>query len=411
MLHALYLAFSHISAPVFRRAQGKALASGKDDPRRAGERWGKPTQERPTGPLIWFHAASVGETQSILPLITRLLAARPGANVLVTSATQTSADLLAQDLPTRALHQMVPYDTPHATRAFLHHWQPDAAIWVESELWPRMLREVDRARIPRMLINARVSDRTAKRWRKAPATVHTILSGFQTIHAQDSTTHDLIAEIGIPADRLSLTGALKRDKPPLPHDANTLTNLRAQVDGRALWCASSTHPGEDAVMLTAHKDHGGLLLLVPRHPNRGEEVTAEARAMGFDTAQRTKGDAITATTEVYVADTMGELGLWYRLAPISVIAGSFSDVGGHNPYEAIELGSAVLHGPHIGNFADIYAKLNAAGGAVQITNPTDLAQALRTVDPAALTAAAQGALKTEGGATDAALTAILDLLD
>ncbi|MBT8411368.1 MAG: 3-deoxy-D-manno-octulosonic acid transferase, partial [Octadecabacter sp.] len=368
---------------------------------------------RPTGPLVWFHAASVGETQSILPLVTALLDARPDLHVLITSTTRTSADMLAGSLPDRVIHQVAPYDTARASRAFLDHWKPDVAIWVESELWPRMLVEVQKRGIPRLFLNARVSGRTARRWQRFARTARSVLAGFDEIHVQESATLDALASVGVSGPMVHLTGSLKQDRPPLDCDEGELDRLRAALGDRPVWCAASTHEGEDEIVLAAHRDLDGLLILVPRHAERAGDIVTLSRAQGFDTAQRSAGDAITAQTQVYVADTMGELGLWYRLAPLSFVGGSLVDVGGHNPYEPALLGSAVLHGPHVLNFQAVYDRLRAADAAVEVRDAETLSAiitALRGGGAAQMTEAALKVAKEGQGATLAALGAVLQRL-
>lgn len=410
MLHSAYLAASHVTGPLFARVQRRALANGKEDPARTGERWGEASRARPHGPLVWFHAASVGETQSILPLVRALLAARPDLHVLITSTTRTSADMLAGTLPARAIHQVAPYDTARASRAFLDHWRPDVAIWVESELWPRMLAEVAKRGVPRLFLNARVSGRTARRWARFAGTARSVLAGFDEIHVQESATLDALASVGVSGANVRLTGSLKQDRPPLDCDEAELARLRAAIGGRPVWCAASTHEGEDEIVFAAHRSLDGLLILVPRHAERAGDIAALARAQGFDTAQRSKGDAITAHCRVYIADTMGELGLWYRLAPVSFVGGSLVDVGGHNPYEPALLGSAVVHGPHVLNFHAVYDRLRAADAAVEVRDAEALAAivtALRGGGAAQMAAAAAKVAQEGRGATQAALSAVL----
>jgi 3-deoxy-D-manno-octulosonic-acid transferase len=410
ILLSTYLAASHITGPAFAALQRRAIRKGKEDPTRRGERWGQAGEARPVGSLVWFHAASVGETQSILPLVQSLLAARPDLHVLITSTTRTSAQMLAADLPVRVIHQMSPYDTAAASRAFLDHWRPDIAIWIESELWPRMLAEVGKRGIPRLLLNARVSERTAKRWAQFHSTAIGILKQFDVIQVQEQTTMRAFEAVGLRGDHVTLTGSLKQDRPALTCDASILADLQSEMDGRDIWCAASTHPGEDAVILEAQRQTDRLLILVPRHIERAEKILEICKAKNLRVAQRSQSDPLQQDTQVYLADTMGELGLWYRLAPVAFIGGSLAPVGGHNPYEAAQLDAAILHGPHVGNFAQIYADLGQVGAARLVVNANDLAGALGAFDAAKLaemTKAAQTVMQKGAGATDAARGAIL----
>lgn len=411
LLHALYLALSYVTGPIFARVQRKALVSSKEDPTRVSERWGQTDQVRPKGPVVWFHAASVGETQSILWLVHKLLDSHDDLNVLITSTSRTSAALLANQLPARATHQMAPYDTVQATRAFLDHWQPDLAIWIESEIWPRMLREARARTIPCMLMSARISTRTAARWKKFPATAKSVLSSFETIHVQESATLSALSAVGISGPAVVLTGSLKQDSPPLECDLEELSRLTNALNGKPVWCAASTHPGEDEIVLAAHKSVGGLLILVPRHAERAAAISDLCAAHGLVAAQRSLGLPLDDKTDVYIADTMGELGLWYRLARTSLICGSLTRVGGHNPYEAAQLGSVILHGPNVSNFLDIYQRLGKQNAALLVSDERELATALNGLDDTTrgkMTAEAHAVLNAQQGATEPALVAILE---
>lgn len=392
--------------------QRKALKNGKEDAKRVAERWGIASRPKPEGPMVWFNAASVGETQSILPLVSELLRASPKVNVLITSTTGTSARLLEKTVSSRVIHQMTPYDTAKASRAFLQHWRPDVAIWIESELWPRMLSEVGARSIPKLYLNARVSARTIRSWTQFPTTTRAVLSSFNTIHVQELATYNALSAIGISGPKVVLTGSLKKDCPPLECNSGELSRLRAAIGNRPVWCAASTHLGEDSIVLGAHQSHGGLLILVPRHPERAAAVQDLCVSAGFVTARRSAGEAITPSTQVYVADTIGELGLWYRLASISFIGGSLVPVGGHNPYEPAQLGSAILHGPYVANFASIYAELDQFGGARTVHDTKTLCEGLALNKKAQMdmTAAARLALEDSKGATDAALKEIIENL-
>jgi 3-deoxy-D-manno-octulosonic-acid transferase len=413
VFHSLYLAASHVTAPLFALWQRRALRIGKEDAGRTGERWGRTERRRPDGLLVWFHAASVGETQSILPLIDALLVARADVNVLMTSTTRTSAEMLQTGLNDRVIHQMAPYDTVRASRAFLDHWRPDAAIWIESELWPRMLAEVGQRSVPRLLLNARVSARTARRWTRFAETARAILSQFDLIQAQEQTTMDALAGVGMVGPRVVLTGSLKQDRPPLDCDIDELARLRKAIGDRPVWCAASTHLGEEDIVLDAHRDIGGLLILVPRHTDRSAAIAELCKVAGFALARRSLDNLITPRTQVYIADTMGELGLWYRIAPVAFIGGSFGQVGGHNPYEAAQLDTAILHGPHVENFARIYAALDNAGAARLVTDAEELAQSVTAIDAATrdhMVQTAHAVLQDGSGATQTALDAILERL-
>ncbi len=401
-----YLGLSWVLGPVYRFAIRRRLAAGKEDKARVAERFGGTTLARPDGPLIWMHAASIGETQSLMGLIPALLAAQPELSILVTSTTVTSARLLERDLPERAFHQFSPIDTPQVIRQFLDHWQPDVAVWVESEIWPRMLADTKARGIPMMLINARVSAKTIERWSWVSKTARLLFSKFDTILAQDQSTLTLLEKLELNDVALRMTGSLKQELAPPLQDVDEIDALEQTLRGRSVWVAASTHPGEEDVLLEAHKHLAtdAVMILVPRHPERGDALAAQARAAGWVVAQRSKGEPLTAETQVYLADTIGEMGLWYRLSKVSFIAGSLEPIGGHNPFEPILLESAVISGSQVGNFADVYARLKNTEGAVFADTSTAIAEAVIVLFDED-TRAQQAARALDCLASDASITA------
>ncbi|OUS22728.1 hypothetical protein A9Q95_05195 [Rhodobacterales bacterium 59_46_T64] len=415
----LYLGLSRIAGGAYRMVHRRRITAGKEDPARIGERYGRSNAPRPAGRLVWFHAASVGESQSILELIRRLLGAAPDIEVLVTTTTRSSAALLQRDLPPRARHQYSPVDTPAATRAFLDHWRPDVAVFTESELWPRLLCEVEARGVPALLINARVSQKTAGMWHKMPRTAAALLSPFAHIYTQTGDTAEAMRAIGVAGARITVTGSLKEELPPPDAEAEALATLRKAIGPRPVWLAASTHEGEEMPLIAAQKiilnaAPDMLMILAPRHPERADEINAILHAQGLATAKRSAGELPDAQTQVYLADTLGEMGLWYRLAPIAFIGGSLTKIGGHNPYEPLRLGAALITGPHVGNFAEIYARLDAAGAIVRARSADQIAEAIGALrDETTRTgqqAAAAQVLGSGTAATDACLAAILDQL-
>lgn len=415
-LMALYLGVSRLLPPLYRRVQRRRLAQGKEDPARSAERWGRARTGRPEGPLVWFHAASVGESLSLLGLIDALHAARPGVGVLVTTGTVTSAGLMEDRLPPFASHAFAPYDTHGAIRRFLDHWRPDLAVWAESELWPRLVHDTYRRGVPMLLINARLSAASARGWSRARGLARAMLTRFIEILAQDDeTAHRLIA-LGAPAARVKVTGTLKEDAAAPGCDPAELARLQALLGDRPRWLAASTHPGEEEIVAEAHRAFPGrLLILAPRHPERGPRIAADLRAAGWAVAQRSAQEDPGPDTQIYLADTLGEMGLWFRLAPVSFVGGSLTEVGGHNPYEPAALHSAILHGPHVANFAPVYARLAAADGALEVRGAESLQQGLAALlAPGAAERQANraAAAATEAaGATRTALACILSCLD
>ena len=342
---------------------------GKEHRVRFSERRGESRIARPQGALVWLHGASVGELASVLPLIERI-AAR-GVNILVTSGTVTSGGLAEQRLPGGVIHQFVPVDVPRFVRRFLNHWQPDLALFVESDLWPNIMIETSARKVPMILINGRLSERSFQRWRYLPATIVNLLQRFDLCLARTQDDARRFGELGAP--RIVTSGNLKLDVPAPPADPAKLAALGNAIGDRPVIAAASTHAGEEAIVIEAHRRLRGnfpalLTLIAPRHPERGGGVVKIARAAGLQAGLRTRGQLPDAATDIYVADTMGELGLIYRLTPIVFVGGSLVRHGGQNPIEAAKLGAAILHGPHVGNFAELYAALDDAHGAELVTD-------------------------------------------
>lgn len=374
-LPALWRVYAGVSAALaswIHRRDARRLAAQGVTPGRVAERRGIATLDRPEGALIWLHAVSVGEAQSILGLAARL--ARKAA-VLITTTSATSAQLVAERLPEGCQHQFAPLDTPGAVRRFLDHWRPALFVLTESEIWPRQIVECDRRGIPVALVNARLSDRSLENWRRAAPLARTLLGKLALVQAQDKRTAEGLVAMGLPRARISVAGTLKSAAEPLPADPAKLATLRAATGERPVWVAASTHPGEEAPVLAAHRDllatrPGLLLILAPRHPERGSEVAGEIDAAGLTYSRRSAGALPEA--QVYLADTLGELGLWFRLSPVAVIGGGFREIGGHNPLEPVRLGAHAITGPHVTNFAGIYAELIAEGRASMVQSAGEL---------------------------------------
>jgi len=366
--------------------------SGREIAERLDERRGIAGAPRPPGRLLWIHAASVGEALSVLRLMEALAERLPDLTLLLTTGTVTSARLLEERLPPalapRVLHRFAPLDVPAWVARFLDSWRPDAGVFVESELWPNLIAAAQRRGIPLALINARLSPRSARLWAHgAPGLARELLGAFRLVLAQSDEVAERLAALG--AARAACWGNLKYAADPLPVDPAELDRLRRLTAGREILLAASTHPGEEALVLGAHKrllpHHPRLLtILVPRHPQRGEAVALEAdglvgrhaEAPRLRVARRAAGQEPGPATMVYVADTLGELGLFYRLASVALVGGSLVRHGGQNPLEPARLGCPILLGPHTWNFTEPVRRLLTAGGAVQLAPGGDLATAL-----------------------------------
>jgi 3-deoxy-D-manno-octulosonic-acid transferase len=367
-----YRVAGRIAAPYLRHLLHRRAARGKELPHRLAERYGVTQAPRPAGKLIWVHAASVGETMSVLPVI-QALAGK--AEVLLTTGTVTSASLAAGRLPAFARHQFVPLDVPGWGKRFFDHWRPDAAVFVESELWPGLLTECDRRGIPRLLINARMSARSARNWQRVPWLARRVLAPFRHVHAQSAGDAEHFRRLGL-RDVLEW-GNLKFFTPPLPVDEDRLAAFCGQISA-PLWLAASTHPGEEEIIIQAHRallaGFAGLItIIVPRHPERGGEIAA----LAGDAPRRSLNEAPRAG-QVYVADTLGELGLFFRATPFAFIGNSLVGYGGHNLIEPAQLGRPIITGPHNENFLQAEALLRAADALVEVRDATALAEAARS---------------------------------
>lgn len=385
-----------------------------------GERQGIASSPRPDGPLVWLHAASVGESLSLLEMIRRMGGERPDLTFLLTTGTVTSATILATRLPPQTVHQFVPMDVRPWVRRFLDHWRPDLAVLAESELWPATIVECHARGTPLALINARMTEASARRWRRfGRRAAASLMARIRHVHAQDDATADRLLALGLPPEKLEVTGTLKEGSAALPHDPHEHARLTEALQGRPLWLAASTHEGEEAMGIAAHRRalrswNRLLMVLAPRHPDRADGIEANLTEAGWAVARRSRGEAIEARTQVYLADTLGEMGLWYRLCPVSFVGGSLVPAGGHNPFEPAALGSAILHGPHIANFAEIYARLHGAGAALPI-DERDFGPALtRMLEPdrAATLAHAAWNVCSEGSeVTEKAMDLLFAMLD
>jgi 3-deoxy-D-manno-octulosonic-acid transferase len=369
-----YRLLSRAATPAVPLLLSYRLRRGREEAARLAERQGKATLARPSGPLVWMHGASIGEILALLPLIEHIGMRR--CRVLLTSGTVTSAQLAAQRLPSFAIHQFVPLDAPRYVTRFFDHWRPDLALLSESDLWPNIIMESAARHIPLVLINGRVSERSFRRWRRLPDTIRTLLQHFDICLAQSADDERRYAELGAP--KITTTGNIKLDAPAPPVDEGALAALKTAINGRPVIAATSTHPGEENAIVAAHRTlqqmfPSLLTIMAPRHPERGQAVAAIARDASLTCALRSAGALPPSDTDLYVVDTLGELGLIYRLAPIVFIGGSLVTHGGQNPIEAAKLGAAILHGPHVWNFAEIYAALDAANGAEKVSDAGKLA--------------------------------------
>jgi len=349
---------------------------GKEDPSRRLERLGYASLARPRGPLIWVHAASVGETIAILPMIRELR--RREIHILLTTGTVTSAGLVQSRLADEVIHQYVPLDLKFPIKRFLSYWKPDACITAESEIWPTTVAELARRSIPQIRVNARISDRSFASWSNYSSVAETLFEKMSLVVAQSDMDAERFRDLG--AWPVIVSGNLKSDTDPPPCDEAVLAGYRKQIGSRPTWAAISTFEGEEKAAATVHRTlkakNGQLTILVPRHPDRADAIEAMLKGEGLTVARRSRNDAITAETDVFLGDSIGEMGLYLRLTEVAFVGKSLANEGGQNPLEPAMLGCAVLSGPHVQNFRDAYQHLVRKGGARIVKDVEMLAKAV-----------------------------------
>jgi 3-deoxy-D-manno-octulosonic-acid transferase len=376
----LYAAATGLLEPFAPGALRSRARRGKEDPARLGERLGRAGAPRPEGPVIWLHGVSVGESLSLLPLVESFRRQFPKTTLLVTSGTVTSAEMMARRLPEGVIHQFAPVDAPGAVARFLDHWRPVAGLLVESELWPNLIVQAKARGVRLFLLSARMTEASATGWARAPASARALLSAFELVMAQDAATEDRLRRLGATlGPRLNL----KRAGAPPAVDRRAAAALRKRIGKRRMVLAVSTHAGEEPLIAQAFREAiaegpPALLIVAVRHPERGAAVAAELASAGFTVARRSADEALAANTTAYVADTLGELGLFLSVADVAVMGGSFlPGIGGHNPMEPAQLGVPVVTGPHHFNAADVYAEMFARVAAIEAADTDALARHLR----------------------------------
>jgi 3-deoxy-D-manno-octulosonic-acid transferase len=355
---ATYLRIGRFIYPFMGPFLALRARRGKEDRLRRYERYGYPSADRPNGPIVWFHAASVGESMAVLALIDRVHAL--GINTIMTTGTVTSAEVVRKRLPKATFHQYVPLDLLPAVNRFLDHWKPDLAVFTESEIWPTTMEALRNRRVPQVLINARMSDRSFKRWSNASEVAEFLCTRFSHVIAQSELDAERYRSLG--ARPVTVSGNLKVDTKDLPYNPAELRHLRALIGNRPVWVAASTHRGEEEIVIRCHlalkSEFPDLMtILVPRHPERGDEIADLIQQAGLDLARRSTKQPIDAHTDMYLGDTIGEMGLYFRLAPVAFMGRSLATGGGQNPLEPAVTGTAILAGKHVNNFRDSYRSL------------------------------------------------------
>ncbi len=383
LLRHIYTAVIYAGLPFLSYYQNKRIKAGKEDPLRISERKGVSSIPCNKTKVLWIHGASVGESLSVLPIIDKLLKENSALNIVLTTGTLSSAKILEDRLPDRAYHQFTPLDFPNWIKNFLAHWQPSAVVWVESEFWPNSLFQIKQQNIPLILLNGRVSDRSFSRWKKLPFFIKGMLNLFDICLAQSQNDQQRLIALG--AKHAVNHGNIKLGAPALPVSDQALEKFKQSITNRPLWLLSSSHDGEESIAGDIHKslspNHPNILsLIVPRHPDRGPNIAEHLRAHGFNVQLRSQAALPGPQTEIYIADTVGELGLFYRLGAIVVMGKSFiAPGGGQNPYEAAKLGNAIIMGPYMENFTEITHTMLAGGAALQVRNAEELGDEINSL--------------------------------
>lgn len=398
-----YLAATHLIPLLARPVLRRRLNRGKEHPARWREKLGQTLPPRPAGRLIWLHAVGLGEVLSVRGLIDRLAKLNPDLSFLVTSTTATSAEVFAKHLPPRTLHQFLPLDAPSYRKRFLDHFAPDLCVWVEQDLWPGMVSDLAARGIPQAMVAARMNTRSYRSHQRVAWLYRDLYGAMAMLTAQDATTASHLAALGA---KPQVTGSLKPAAPHLSCDEAELNQLRAALANRRIWAVAPAHPEDIALARVAHEklceaDPLALLIVVPRYPEA---------VMPFDAPHRSRRDVPGLEDAIWICDTFGDMGLIYRLAKVALIGGTFTDIEGHNPWEAAALGCAILHGPRTAHFAADYAGLDAANGAVKVKTAADIVQALTSAELPQMAANAAKAIAAASQQTDVLASDLLQVL-
>jgi 3-deoxy-D-manno-octulosonic-acid transferase len=413
LIYSLLTSAGRPLVPLFLWAR---IARGKEDVARVDERRGMAAHARPEGRSVWMHGASIGECLSLLPCMEEFVAR--GFHVVVTSGSVGSARVLGERLPAGALHQFFPLDVYQYALRFLDHWQPEIVLVAESEIWPNIFRAIRKRRLPLVVVNARLSPTSFNRWRRARKAAADVFGSIDLCLVQTKEDGERFAALG--TKHVRLVGNMKFDATPPPADPAELSDLSGRIGARPAWAAVSTHDGEEEIVADAHLALRSqfpplLTIIAPRHPRRADAVAQMLVCKGLRLARRSHGATVDNDTDIYLADTLGVTGLVYRLCKLAFIGRSLTAKGGQNPIEAAKLNCAILHGPHVGNFREVYAALEAGEGAFVVEDPQTLSNAVAWLlsDAQALRGTARNAAhiaEEHSGATARVMQAIAPYL-
>lgn len=338
------------------------------------ERFGIVSKE--SSESIWFHAVSMGESNAAIAIIKRLLAKFPDLNIIVTTTTPTGARQIQSGLGNKVKHHYSPCDLPGTIKRFIHRARPKLLVIMETELWPNWLHHLKEQKIPVILANGRLSERSAQKYEKVFSLAKEMMAAFVKVLAVNQHDAERFQRIGLSVDKLVVTGNIKFDI-DIPQFSDH--EYYPEWKGVPIWIAASTHKGEDELILKAHQlisqqVPNARLILVPRHPERFESVARIITESGFNMARRSQPSSWNKDAQVLLGDTMGEMMKAFSISDITWVGGSFAEIGGHNPIEPAVLAKPVFTGPHIFNFNEIYCDLINAGGAQMVENETELAR-------------------------------------
>ena len=417
---SLYLAASRRSLTLAKRRLAKGLALGQEDPTRSNERLGEPGLKRPDGPLLWFHTTSDGEALAVQELIRRMGEERDELSFLITTTTPSSAALVSLRMPPRTQHQYVPYDVVPCVERFLAHWKPTLGIWTDAEFRPTLVALTADRGIPIYMIDARLSRKSYHRWLWLPGLAAAQLRRFRRVLTADQQTARFLRHLGLPRQNVEVTGVLEEGTAALPCNERERDSLARLLAARPVWLSAFTDPGEEELACAAHRTairlaHRLLLIIVPSDPDQGEAIAARIEAEGWNVALRSHNEEPEEETQIYIADTLGEMGLWYRLAPITFMGTSIAGGGGRNPFEPAALGSAIIHGPNVSTFTDSYERLAKEGATRLVHSADDLAREigdLLSPDKAAAMAHNAWVVSSSGAdVTDRVMQLLFEALD
>ena len=380
-----YLGLAKHLNPLWRTVLQKRLTADKESALSIAQKLMVKPLAHGDGPVIWGHAVGVGESLALAGLFSQLSQALPNHQFLITSTAKSATQaLITNGLGPRCRHQAAPVDTPQMVNAFLDHWQPVAAIWCEMDLWPALITGTAQRGIPMALVNARVSPASFAQRRWLTALYRPLLQSFTFIFSQNTFSRQSLISLGADPSHCFVSGSIKQLAQALGVDAAQLAQWQQHTHNRKVWVFASSHEGEEPLAFAVHQallaiHPAALLIIAPRYPKRGSAISTASHAQGFVAQQRTAIKPLDQATQIYIADTIGEMGLWYRLSGVVMMGGSYCAVEGHNPYEPIVLGAQVIYGPRTANFSESYDDLKSQGLARLQTGAEQIAQAINTV--------------------------------